>query len=292
MPNNYTLYKNSFTSTDGSSKISGFMCIPNHKTPRCVVQIVSQLGKSFADYETLTEYLTSNGYVVCVHDHLSTGESLTDGDVKGYFGEEYGKKILVDDTRRMTALIRENIEGLPVVMAGEGTGAAIAETLISEEGHTADGYLLIDPIRANKFIKKLRRISKRRSRFSGGKKRGKRISRKIERNNKRVSKRGRVDFGSLSRLNFLTYRGFYDVFSLVCNLSKLKEDVYGKKDIPIFIINRYYDADKYCHTRSKEAYKHYMNKSFTDVRMILSNTTIENDATLTQLLNWLDERNF
>ncbi len=292
MPNNYTLYRSSFPSFDGSSKISGYMCMPNRRTPRSVVQIVSGAGKSFADYEALTEHLTGNGYVVCGHDHLSTGESRNEGDTEGYFGKLYGKKILIEDTKRMTALIRQNIEGLSVVMAGDGFGAVIAETLIAEGGSVADGYVLIDSLEASRFIKKLRRAAKRRSLFSGEKKRGEHITKMLNRRGKRTESGKSYNISSDLGRASLTYRGFYDILSIVCDLNKIGGTGYGKKDIPLLVISKGVNPKNSCKNTVNSTYENYISNHFTDVRMILPEETIYNELVFNSLSEWLNEHAF
>lgn len=143
MPINYTVYKNFFPSSDGKNKIAYYTCMPNHATPRSVVQIISDTNESFGAYSGLTEHLTSQGYVICVHDHIGRGEShIENSDEKRRTYIDV-KKILVDDTLRMTAITRQNIENLPIVYMGFGEGAKIARKIM-EESNSADGYVLAD----------------------------------------------------------------------------------------------------------------------------------------------------
>lgn len=315
MPINYTLYRNNFLSTDGNTRISYYICMPNHRKPRSVVQIVHGMCDCFARYGELAEYLTAHGYVVCGHDHVGHGESLGEDGARGYFAHRDGDRLLVEDTKKLTAIIRENIEGLSVTMMGFGMGSFVARRVMAENGEqikTPDAYVLVGTSGSSKRIKKLKGKAKRIALFKGEKYRSKALLKEMlkpcvkgfgkgEHQNAWITsdkERAARRFAD-SGCNFIfTLRGFYDLFSLVESTLGKRWAENVKKDTPILLMSGDSDPVGDCGNGVCEAYNSLISLDCTDVKMILFknarheiiNETCRNEV-YSSLVAWLREVN-
>lgn len=315
MPINYTLYRNNFLSADGNTRISYYMCMPNHRKPRSVVQIVHGMCDCFARYGELAEYLTAHGYVVCGHDQIGHGESLGEDGMRGYFAHRDGDSLLVKDTKRLTAIIRENIEGLSVTMMGFGMGSFIARRIMTEDGEQAknpDAYVLVGTSGSDKRIKKLKSKAKFIALFRGETHRSKAVLKSMlkpcvkaldkgEEQNAWITsdkERAARRYADSCCSFVFTLRGFCDLFSLVESTSGKRWAEHVKKDTPILLMSGDSDPVGDSGKGVREVYNNLLSFDCTDVKMILFrnsrheifNETCRNEV-YASLVAWLREVN-
>ena len=280
MPTNYTLYKNLIPSSDGYNKIESFMCMPNHTTPRCVVQIINGARECFACHAELCEYLTERGYIVCGHDKSGVGQATSEAETHPYAAN--GEKILTWDTQRMTAIIRQNLEGLPVVYVGFGEGSLIARKILNEAG-AADGYILINTIGKNKKTARAKRKTASASSFGREKKSGLKIYEKLF---------GVCDKASCNLCGDITLASLSDLFDLLDSACETRKDRYVKKGTPILIISNGESKESPYNMWAEELYNRYISGGLADVRMIQYETKALENSAFAFIENWLKERNF
>lgn len=260
--------------------------MPNRRKPRSVVQIVHGMCDYFARYGELAEYLTAHGYVVCGHDHIGHGESLGENGIRGYFAHRNGDNLLVEDTKKLTAIIRENIEGLSVTMMGFGMGSFVVRRIMSEnaeQSQTPDAYVLVGTSGNDKRIKKLKGKARRTALFKGERCRGKAVLKamlkpcvksldKGEDQNAWITsdKERAARRSSDNCCDFIfTLRGFYDLFSLVESTSGKRWADHVKKDVPILLMSGDSDPVGDCGKGVCEVYNTLVSLECTDVKMIL-----------------------
>ena len=136
MTSAYERSEGSFPSGSGLADIYYRVWKPMNKSPLAAVQIVHGMAEHGERYEDFAEALCSAGFDVWVMDLLGHGKS-TDGEHRGYFGEEHGWKNLVGDIRLMTRKMRDTYpDNLPIFLFGHSMGSFLSRAYC--ERHSED----------------------------------------------------------------------------------------------------------------------------------------------------------
>ena len=133
--------KKTFTlnSSDGKSKLSGFLFLPEGE-PRAVVQICHGMCEYIMRYEEMAQYLTDAGYAVCGIDHLGHGSTAEmNKEDLGFFGEKGAWNYLVEDQEIERKTISAQFPGLPYFLLGHSTGSFVARLYAARYGKNLHG---------------------------------------------------------------------------------------------------------------------------------------------------------
>lgn len=114
--------------------------------PRGIVQISHGLGEYAARYERLAQALVNAGYTVYAGDHRGhgqTGMQQHRGDASrlGRLGAG-GMRATVEDVRQLTALIRDENPGVPLVLFGHSWGSIITQKILNVHSSEYDAAVL------------------------------------------------------------------------------------------------------------------------------------------------------
>jgi alpha-beta hydrolase superfamily lysophospholipase len=126
-----------YTSADGA-KIAAYRWDPAGQ-PAAVVQITHGMGEHASRYDHVARALNEAGYVVYAQDHRGHGASVT-GE-PGNLGEG-GWPGLVDDIGLLSARIRAEQPGLPVILLAHSMGSFAAQQYLLDHSDDADGVVL------------------------------------------------------------------------------------------------------------------------------------------------------
>ena len=126
--------------------------------PRAIVQIAHGLGEYAGRYEELAQKLVSAGFTVYADDHRGHGQTgleqwSGDHTQLGKLGAG-GIGSTVESVHELTALIKEENPGLPVILLGHSWGSLIAQRLINEH---SDEYAAL--ILTGTALRTLRRMN-------------------------------------------------------------------------------------------------------------------------------------
>jgi alpha-beta hydrolase superfamily lysophospholipase len=98
----------------------------SRKAPRGVVQIAHGMAEHSDRYERFAQALTDAGYAVYANDHRGHKGTAGTHEDEGYLADDNGFEVMVDDLAAVTARIREEQPGLPVVLFGHSMGSFIS----------------------------------------------------------------------------------------------------------------------------------------------------------------------
>ena len=120
-----------FLSSDGKTQLHACLWIPDEKIKfRGVLQIAHGVAEHIGRYDDFARYLNQQGIVVAGHDHLGHGQSLPEGGIPVYFGEENGWTHAVDDIHGLHEILAKRFKRLPHLIMGHSMGSFLTRTYL------------------------------------------------------------------------------------------------------------------------------------------------------------------
>lgn len=126
-----------FTGKNGCQIAAAKSVVPQAKG---VVQIVHGIAEHKERYESFCKYLNQNGYSVYLHDHRGHGGSRT--EKPGYTTEKNGWKIMVDEIRILSDIIKNENPQLPLFLFGHSMGSFLVRTYAIENSDCLNGLIV------------------------------------------------------------------------------------------------------------------------------------------------------
>ena len=133
----------SYTSADGT-KIAAYRWDPAGR-PRAAVQLTHGMGEHALRYEHVARALNDAGFVVYAQDHRGHGASARGQDADPEALGDLGKGSwagLVDDIGLLSAHIRAEHPGLPLILLGHSMGSFAVQQYLFDHSADADGVVL------------------------------------------------------------------------------------------------------------------------------------------------------
>jgi alpha-beta hydrolase superfamily lysophospholipase len=128
----------SYTSADGTP-IAAYRWDPAGQ-PRAAVQVTHGMGEHARRYEHVARALNEAGFVVYAQDHRGHGASIGDGEA-GDLGQGSWPG-LVDDIGLLSARIRAEHPGRPLILLGHSMGSFAVQQYLFDHSADADGVVL------------------------------------------------------------------------------------------------------------------------------------------------------
>ena len=128
-------------SHDGKTKLHGVTWEPEGKV-RAVVQIVHGMIEYIERYDGFASYLAERGYFVIGHDHLGHGESAASQDDWGFFEEENGNRVLLEDIHQVRRRAQERYPDAPYILLGHSMGSFVARLYAARYGKNLQALLI------------------------------------------------------------------------------------------------------------------------------------------------------
>jgi len=123
-----------FKSKDNITDIRAVKYIPEGK-PKAILQIAHGMVEFIDRYEPFAKFLCSKGYLVVGNDHLGHGGSVTSKDNWGYFCENDGYKVVLEDLHTLTIITKKEYPNLPYFFLGHSMGSFFARDYIIHYGN-------------------------------------------------------------------------------------------------------------------------------------------------------------
>lgn len=113
------------------------------KEPIGVLQIVHGMAEYIDRYDNFAKYMTEHGFNVIGHDHLGHGHSVSDEHDYGFFAEENGDKIIIEDMHSVTQYAREKWEELPNFILGHSMGSFCLRQYLTKYSNDVFGAIIM-----------------------------------------------------------------------------------------------------------------------------------------------------
>lgn len=246
----YTKTTSTFKSSDGEHNISYSVYTPSAPAI-AIVQIIHGMCEFFDRYHEFAEYLCEKGVIVCGSDHLGHGASILTADDYGFFGHENGARHLVDDVEELRLILRKRFRALPYFMLGHSMGSFILRSYIVTYKNTIDGAIISGTSGGEQPLKAAKMLTSLIIRLKGERHRSKLLKKlsmgsyndrfKSENDSTSWLSRNlesRKAYMADERCTFtFTARGYYDLFTLLQEISDEGWAAEVPKGLPILILN-------------------------------------------------------
>ena len=135
------IIEDQFLSPADGLPISVMAVLPEKQPYRAVVQLVHGMSEHRERYLPFMEFLAQRGYAAVIHDHRGHGKSVRDKKDLGYmYGG--GASALLQDIQKLNEMLRERLEGLPVILFGHSMGSLAARAYAAKHDDTIDMLIL------------------------------------------------------------------------------------------------------------------------------------------------------
>ena len=135
-------YTEKIASTDSKNNLNVIIW-ETEKEPIGVLQIVHGMAEYIDRYDNFAKYMTEQGFNVIGHDHLGHGHSVSDEHDYGFFAEENGDKIIIEDMHSVTQYSREKWEELPNFILGHSMGSFFTRVFLTKYSVELDGAVIM-----------------------------------------------------------------------------------------------------------------------------------------------------
>lgn len=135
-------YTEKIASTDSKNDLNVIIW-ETEKEPIGVLQIVHGMAEYIDRYDNFAKYMTEHGFNVIGHDHLGHGHSVSDEHDYGFFAEENGDKIIIEDMHSVTQFAREKWEELPNFILGHSMGSFCLRQYLTKYSNDVFGAIIM-----------------------------------------------------------------------------------------------------------------------------------------------------
>ena len=299
-----------FDSTNLVNRVKGIIYIPENKEIKGILQICHGMCEYIDRYSDFAKYLCENGYIVCGHDHVGHGKSST-SEQYGYFSEEKGWQVLIDDLYKFTRVIKDMYPQYPIYLLGHSMGSFIARLYASYFPGSIDGLIISGTGAANPGAKVGITLCNIMSKQKGSMYRSEKINKIAFGNfNNRYSDK-RTEYDWLSRdttvvdkymkddmcMFTFTLSGFRDLFTLNSKANESTTFNNTRNDIPIFIFSGDMDPVGDYGKGVTKVYDKYLSSGKTDLTLRLYRegrhemlNEINKEEVYIDVLSWLNEK--
>ena len=217
------------------------------EAPRGVFQIFHGMAEHIDRYDRMAHDLARKGFAVAGHNHKGHGTETPD-DQKGYFYAEDGWRKIVEDGHAVSEYLRGRFPGLPLILMGFSMGSFMARDYAARYPGEPDALILVG---TGWYSAALCHAGRLLARFSPQQKPAPQVDRIAFSGNNRFFQPSRTPFDWLSRNNaevdkyiadpdcgfVFTGRAFYDMFTGLLGLTRLKALEHIPVDMPVCFIS-------------------------------------------------------
>lgn len=114
----------------------------SNTTPKGVIQIAHGMAEHIERYDLFAEALIQEGYVVYGNDHRGHGKTGKNANLMGFFAEENGFDLVVEDMFQLTNIIKKDYPNKPIFLFGHSMGSFLTRRYIQTHGDQLTGVIL------------------------------------------------------------------------------------------------------------------------------------------------------
>ena len=161
------LREKQFPSACGVCDIRYRYWIPDE--PRAALQITHGMAEHIDRYDSFARFLAENGVLVYGSDLAGQGQSVREGEVKGWFGDHNGWDALVQDMRTLRDIVMDEFPSISYTLLGHSMGSFLARAYAGRDGDDFDAYIFSGTAGKNPVLGIAKLIAKNEIKKNGGK---------------------------------------------------------------------------------------------------------------------------
>ena len=146
-----------FLSHNGETQIKAMLWTPEKKgNPRGIIQIVHGMSEYIERYDELACFFASRGFVVCGHDQIGHGDSVSDPSERGHMPLEGGKETLIEDVHTLRSMVASRYpRQVPYFLIGHSMGSFISRVYATCHGEHLSGVILVGTAHQSSFLSRV-----------------------------------------------------------------------------------------------------------------------------------------
>lgn len=117
--------------------------VPEKKDPLGTILILHGMQEHSGRYLPFAKYLNSKGWIVLLYDHLGHGNTAKSEMDSGFFRKKDPKQALIDDGKKMSAILKKEYPNLPHFILGHSMGSFITRCVLQEASSEFDGAVIL-----------------------------------------------------------------------------------------------------------------------------------------------------
>lgn len=219
--------------------------------PKCVLQVCHGMAEHIRRYENFAKFLSLNGIRVFGMDNRGHGKTGED-DLHGHIDDENGHLKLIEDVFDLNQYIREVFLDKKIFILGHSMGSVIVRNFLNKYSNEVDGAVICGTTGTYNFTHKLSLCLAKFLCLLGLKRKKSSFINKLAFNtyNSRIEEL-KTPFDWLTRDDkevekymldkycgfYCTNSFFYDLISLIKNMSQKENISKIRKDLPIFFVS-------------------------------------------------------
>ena len=130
-----------FKSTSGLCDVHYYFYLPEN--PKAAVILSHGMCEYISRYKEFAQYLCDSDIALCGCDHIGHGNSVSDEDMLGYFGDKNGHIRMVQDLHRMKLVAERKLPHIPHFLIGHSMGSFVARTYLARYRDRLSGAILM-----------------------------------------------------------------------------------------------------------------------------------------------------
>lgn len=130
-----------FTSADGASRVYVKEWLPQEE-PSAILLISHGLGEHINRYSEFAAFMAEYGVLVAGADHPGHGKTASGAEDLGFFAEENGWKLLVDNLHILQQMEQDAHIGVPIFLLGHDMGARVVQNYMMDYCDELNGAIL------------------------------------------------------------------------------------------------------------------------------------------------------
>lgn len=131
-----------FQADDGAEIFVNKWTPDDEAAVKAVVQISHGMAEHSGRYARFARALVYEGYAVYANDHRGHGQTAGSLENVGYFADENGYKLVVEDMRSLTRIIKKAYPDAPVFLFGHSMGSILSRSYILSHAAEIKGVIL------------------------------------------------------------------------------------------------------------------------------------------------------
>lgn len=132
-----------YDSSDNKTKIQGIRWIPENQTIIGILQIAHGMVEFIDRYDEFARVLAENGFLVVGNDHLGHGNSVLSKTDWGFFSEQNGAGVLLEDMYLLLNITKDIYPRIPYFLLGHSMGSFLTRQFITVYGNELQGAIIV-----------------------------------------------------------------------------------------------------------------------------------------------------